>query len=50
MLRLGFGESIEQYTNGAEQLFYEILEASISAEGLDNPDGVSKITAMQILY
>ncbi|KAL4104774.1 hypothetical protein QTP88_020050 [Uroleucon formosanum] len=33
----------------AEQLFYEIMEASISTGGLDNPEGISKIAAIQIL-
>jgi len=49
MFKLAFGESLQQYTKRVEQLFYEILEASISTGGLDNPYKVSKITAMQIL-
>jgi len=46
MFRLAYGETIQQYTNRAEQLFYEIMEASISTGGLDKPEGLSKITAM----
>jgi len=49
MFRLAYGETIQQYADRAEQLFYEIMEASISTGGLDNPEGISKITAMQIL-
>jgi len=49
MFRLAYGETIQQYADRAEQLFYEILETSISTGRLDNPDDISKITAMQIL-
>lgn len=49
MLRISNGETIQQYAERAEQLYYDILEVSSTTSGLANVEGIAKITSMQIL-
>jgi hypothetical protein len=49
MFKLGKGESIQQYADKAEQLFYDILEVSTITSGLANTEGITTITSLQIL-
>lgn len=49
MLKISNGETIQQYADRAEQLYYDILEVSSTASGLANVEGIEKITSMQIL-
>lgn len=49
MLRMMVGESIQQYSDRAEQLFYDILEESVTTGGLTDIDGITRITSKQVL-
>lgn len=49
VLRFSMGETIQQYADRAEQLYYDILEVSSASSGLKDVEGIEKITAMQIL-
>lgn len=49
IFRVGKGESIQQYADRAEQLYYDILEVSSSTGGLVQIEGIAKITSLQIL-
>jgi hypothetical protein len=49
MLRYANGEIIQQYADRAEQLFYDILEASNITSGLSDTESITKITSLQIL-
>ena len=49
MLRITSGETIQQYSERAEQLYYVILESSIATNEISNTGELSKITASQVL-
>lgn len=49
MFKLTKGESIQQYADRAEQLYYDILEASSTTSGLVKMEGITTITSLQIL-
>lgn len=49
MLRHTSGETIQQYADRAEQLFYDIMEASNITSGLTDTESIAKITSLQIL-
>jgi len=49
MFKLAKGESIQQYADRAEQLYYDILEASSTTSGLIKMEGITTITSLQIL-
>lgn len=47
--RIIYGETIQQYIDRAEQLYYDIIEAAIETEEISNTEDLSKITEKQIL-
>jgi len=47
--KIGSGESIQQYSDRAEQLYYDIIEASMATNEISNTEDLSKITERQIL-
>lgn len=48
-LRFSHGETIQQYADRAEQLYYDILEVSTNTSGLKDVEGIATITSMQML-
>jgi len=44
MLKYTSGETIQQYADRAEQLFYDILEVSNITSGLTDTESIAKIT------
>lgn len=49
MFRYSNSETIQQYADRAEQLFYDIMEASNITSGLSDTESIAKITSLQIL-
>jgi len=49
MFRITAGETIQQYSERAEQLYYDILESSIATNEIANIEELAKITARQVL-
>lgn len=49
MLRHTSGETIQQYADREDQLFYDIMEASNITSGLTDTESIAKITSLQIL-
>jgi len=49
MFKMNAGETIQQYSERAEQLYYDILESSIATNEIANTEELAKITAIQVL-
>lgn len=49
MFRYSTSETIQQYADRAEQLFYDVMEASNATSGLSDTESIAKITSLQIL-
>ncbi|KAF0727122.1 protein DDB G0276689-like [Aphis craccivora] len=47
--KIAVGETIQQYSDKAEQLYYDIIEASMAANEISNTEDLSKIIERQIL-